>query len=85
MRQNLNIQIEPKRPLTDLAEARESAPAEIFFWYAVNLAKRWYPPLEKKKQQKRQTDKQSQQQQIKSFNTRYAVTRFTNNQSCEYN
>ena len=38
------IQIEPKRPPTDLAEAWESAPAESFFWHAINLAKRWYPP-----------------------------------------
>ena len=32
------IQIEPKP--TYLAEAWESAPAESFFWYAVNLVKR---------------------------------------------
>ena len=90
MQQNLYVQIEPKRSPNDLAEAWESAPAESFFWYAVNLAKRWYPPNKnnfndflftwKNKQQKRQTDKQSQQQQIKRRNKKKEkknlVTRF---------
>ena len=39
MQQNLYIQIEPKWAPTDLGEAWESAPAQSFFWYAVNLAK----------------------------------------------
>ena len=64
------IQIEPKRPPTDLAEAWESAPAESFFWHAINLAKRWYPPntnnfndflftWKKKKTNKQQKGKQT--------------------------
>ena len=51
MQQNLTyIQIEPKRPPTYLSEEWESAPAESFFWYAVNLVDDFLFPWKKNKQ-----------------------------------
>ena len=80
MQQNLiYIHIEPKRPPTYLAEEWESAPAESFFWYAVNLVDDFLFPWKKKqtiKKANRETEVNNNKLKEKTKKQKTPVTRF---------